>query len=235
MKLITLGGIMFKKSWSWIIATGMVTLLASFTSNGQINERFAAAQQDNARALRQYEWKSRTEILKGGDSKKTQVMAMRYDATGQLQKTIISSTPEPDLPSFGLRGHSAQKKKKEFLEKVEQLSALAKAYSSLPPDAMQRFVTTATFTPDERNLIRIEGHNVVQTGDAMAIFVDGVSRKQRRIEIRSYLEDKPITIVSEFKDLSANGPTYVSNSRVSYDGNSIVLITENFDYVRRQQ
>ena len=218
-----------------MIATGFVTLLAAFTSNAQMNERFAEAQQENARALRQYEWKSRTEILKDGDSKKTQVMGMRYDASGQLQKTIISSTPEPDLPSFGLRGHIARKKKKEFQEKVEQLSALAKAYSSLPPDAMQRFVTTATFTPDDRNLIRIEGHNVAQTGDVMVIFLDRVSRKQKRIEIRSYLEDKPITIVSEFKNLEPNGPTYMSNSRVNYDGNSIVLITENFDYVRHQQ
>jgi len=219
---------------SWMIGAGIVALLASFTGNAQINQRFAEAQQQNARALRQYKWKSRTEILKDGDSKKTQVTAMRYDATGQLQKTIISSTPEPDLPSFGLRGHIAQKKKKEFLEKIEQLTALAKTYGNLPPDAMQRFVTAATFTPDERNLIRMEGHNVVQTGDAMVIFIDGVSRKQRRIEIHSYLEDKPITIVSEFKDLPANGPTYVSNSRVSYDGNSIVLITENFDYVLRK-
>jgi hypothetical protein len=213
-----------------IIAAAVVMSLVSIPSNAQMNQRLIEAQKENARALRQFEWKSRSEILKDGESKKTQVEQVRYDANGELEKTIIASSPEPDLPSHGLRGHIAKKKKKEFLEKVEKLTALAKTYSNLPPEVMQRFMATATFTSGNQNLIRIEGRNVMQAGDSMVIFVDGVLRKQRRIEINSALDDKPVSIVSEFRDLGPNGPTYMARSDVTYNRGDVVLITENFDH-----
>lgn len=212
-----------------------IVAIATVTANAQMNQRFAEAQKENAKALSQFEWKSRTEILKGGESKKTQVVAVRFGANGELEKTTISSTPEPDLPSFGLRGMIAKKKKKEFLEKVQTLGDLARAYSNLPPDVMQRFMTTATFSSGQQNLIRIEGRGVLQSGDSMVVYLDVASRKQRRIEINTQLEEKPVTIVSDFQDLGPTGPTYLARSQVNYDGDSVVLITENFDYRRLQQ
>ena len=218
-----------------IIASAAVVMSLASISNGQMNQRLIEAQKENARALRQYEWKSRSEILKDGESKKAQVAQVRYDPNGELEKTIIASSPEPDLPSHGLRGFIAKKKKKEFLEKVEKLSALAKAYSNLPPEVMQRFLTTASFTSGQQNLIRIEGRDVMQAGDSMVVFVDAMTRKQRRIEINSVLDDKPVTVISEFRDLGPTGPTYMEKSQVTYNRGDVVLITENFDHTTIQR
>jgi hypothetical protein len=212
-------------------------LLAAIAINAQMDRQFARAQQENAQALKKYEWRSRTEVRKDGETKKIQLALMRYDSQGNIQKTVISSTPEPDLPKFGLRKAIGQKKLQDFKDKLEALGGLARSYSELTPDRMQRFMTTAAITPEltaQHKLIRIEGRDVLQPGDSMTVFLDAVSRKQRRVEIQTSLEQKPVRIVSEFQDLP-QGPTYTARSEVSYDGNSIVIVTENFDYARAQR
>jgi len=208
-------------------------LFAAIAINAQIDSRTARPQPDNAPALRQYEWKSRTEIRKDGETKRVEVAAMRYDENGQLQKTMIGSTPEPDLPKFGLRHRIAKNKLEDFRKKIASLAALAKSYADLPPDRKQQFMAMASITPEEK-LLRIEGRNVLQTGDLMTIFLDAVSRKQRRIEIQTTFDQKPVRIVSEFADLP-EGPSYMTRSQLSYDGNAISIITENFDHTRLQR
>lgn len=213
-------------------------LLAAVAISGQMDRQFVQAQQQNALALKQHEWRSRTEIQKDGETKKVQLALMRYDHHGNLQKTVISSTPEPDLPKFGLRKVVAQKKLHEFRDKVEALGALARSYSELPPDRMQRYLATSTITPElttQHRLVRIEGRDVLQAGDSMTVFIDAVSRKQRRVEIQTTLDQKPVRIVSEFQDLAQVGPTYMARSQVNYDGSSVVIVTENFDYARVQR
>jgi len=91
-------------------------------------------------------------------------------------------------------------------------------------------MTTAAIRPEEK-LLRIEGRDVLQAGDLMTIFFDAVSRKQRRIEIQTTFEQRPVRIVSEFSDLP-EGPTYMARSQVSFNGNEIGIITENFDHTR---
>lgn len=213
-----------------------IVWLGPFAITAQVDQRFAQAQQENALALRKYEWKSRTEIQKDGDTKNIQLALMRYDTNGNLQKTPISSTQE-DLPTRGLRGLIAKKKKKEFQDNVEKVGALAKSYSTLPPDRMQRFMSTATLTPEmtrQQKLVRAEGRDVLQSGDSMTVWIDAVSRKQRRVEIQTLMDNKPVRIVSEFQDIPQAGPTYMARSQVNYDGTSLVIITENFDYRRAQ-
>lgn len=212
-------------------------LLATLAINAQIDKQFARAQQENAAALRNYEWKSRMEVQKDGETKKVQLALKRYDSNGAVQTTVVSSTPEPDLPKFGLRKVVAQKKVREFKDKLEALGALARSYSDLPPGRMQQFMTTASITPDltaTQKLIRIEGRDVLQPGDSMTVFLDAVSRKQRRVEIQASLDQKMARIVSEFQDLP-QGPTFMARSQVSYDGTSIVIVTDNFDYARVQR
>ena len=208
-------------------------LFAAVAINAQIGDRTARTQPDNAPGLTQYEWKTRTEIRKDGETKRVEVASMRYDANGQLHKTIISSTPEPDLPKFGLRHRIAKNKLEDFREKIAALGALAQSYAELPADRKQRFMTTAAVKPEEK-LLRLEGRDVLQSGDAMTIFIDPVSRKQKRVEIQTTLDQKPVRIVSEFADLPG-GPTYMARTEVAYDGNSIGISTQNFDYTRAQR
>ena len=213
-------------------------LLVAIAISAQMDRHFAQARQHNALALKKYEWKSRTEIQKDGETKKVQVALVRYNSDGTLQKTVISSTPEPDLPKFGLRKAIAKKKLGEFQDRLAELEALSRSYSELPPDRMQSFMANALVTPEltaQQKLIRISGNNVLQPGDSMTVFLDPMSRKQRRVEIQTSLDQKPVRIVSDFQELPQGGPTYMARSQMNYDGNSVVIVADNFDYARLER
>src|SRR5262249_38213094 len=143
-------------------------LSAIFTD---LEQQFAQAQRRNAEELRQYTWKSRTELRKGGETKSVQLALMRYDIYGALQKTPIGGTAQPQLPSRGLRGRVAQKKKDDVIETLTELEQLARSYSELPPPVMQRFMATAFVTPEVRpqqQLIQARGKDVLQPGDSVS-------------------------------------------------------------------
>ena len=115
---------------------------------------------------------------------------------------------------------------------IEALQKLAKSYGELPPAKMQQFMTSAKArleTNSPQPLLRLEAGNVLQPGDSMIVWVDASTRRQRRIEINSSFDAKPVRIVTEFKDLPG-GPTYMARSVLDYPGEELTLTIENFDY-----
>lgn len=217
------------------VGLGALLSLSALPAQAQTNRKPAEAAAANALALRQYEWKMRTELQRKGETKNVQVASVRFDSNGQKQTTVISKTPDPDLPKFGLRKAIAEKKFAEFKETVRRLGDLARAYAELSPEQMQRFMATASLTPEvttEGTLIRAEGRNVLHAGDSMTVWTDAVSRRQRRVQIQTVFNEKPVVIVSEFQDLPQGGPTFMAASRLNYDNGALVIITENFEHQR---
>ena len=199
----------------------------------------AHAQQDamkqNALALRQYTWKSQTQIRKEGEVRATKLYSGRYAAGGTVVQLLLEEE-SAKLPKFGIRGVVAKKKKEEAQKLIEALQALAKSYGELPPAKMQEFMKSARAsleTNAPQPLLRLESGNVLQPGDSMIVWVDANTRRQRRIEINTSLDTKPVRIVTEFTDLP-HGPTYMSRSVVNYPHEELTLTVENFDYEHLQ-
>lgn len=218
-----------------IIAIAIMLCTWSNTQ-GQQDQKFAQAMKQNAQALRQYTWKSRTQVRKDGDVKSTKLFMARYAADGTPVQVLLEED-SAKLPKFGLRGMIAKKKKAEAAELIEALQKLAKSYGELPPAKMQEFMSKATVTLDQNTaqpMLRLEATDVLQPNDSMIIWLDANTRRQRRIEINSSYDSKPVRIMSEFKDLPA-GPTYMARSVVDYPREELTLTVENFDYQRDSQ
>jgi hypothetical protein len=208
-----------------------IMLCAGSLAHGQQDQKFAAAQKQNAQALRQYTWKSRSEVRKDGDVKSTKLFLTRYAPDG-TQVQVLLEEDSARLPKFGLRGMIARKKKEEAAQLIEALQRLAKSYGELPPAKMQEFMGRATATLETNTpqpLLRLEANDVLQPNDSMTVWVDANTRRQRRIEINSSYDAKPVRIVSEFKDLPG-GPTYMARSVVDYPREELTLTVENFDH-----
>jgi hypothetical protein len=206
-------------------------VVAQAQDPAHLKEMFARSQQQNAQALRQYAWKSRNEVRKNGESKSTQIFLMQYDANGNLQKSQIGGS-QASMPKGPFIGRIAQKKKEELIELVNELRGQVQAYSQLPPEKMQVFMASATIIAKlDQGFVQIQGGNILMRGDSMNIWIDARTRKQRRIEITTYLENHPVKAVIDFGDLPA-GPTYMARTVVDYAKESLQLITENFDYQR---
>ncbi len=203
----------------------------------QLKEMFARSQHQNAQALKQYAWKSRNEVRKNGESKSTQLFLMRYDAAGNLQKSQIGGSAPPAMPKGPIIGRIAEKKKEEFIELINTLREQVKAYSQLPPEKMKAFLASATINAKlDQGIVQIQSQNILksgQQGDSMSIWLDAKTRKQRRVEISTFLEKNPVKAVIEFSDLPA-GPTYMARTVVNYPKDALQLVTENFDYERER-
>jgi hypothetical protein len=211
---------------------GLAIMLSSWTmAQGQQDQKFAQAMKQNALALRQYSWKSQTQIRKDGEVKGTKVYMNRYAPDGTVVQLLLEES-SAKLPKFGIRGLVAKKRKEEAMELIDALQRFARSYGELPPAKMQEFMTRATATLEtttSQPLLRLEAGNVLQSGDSMVVWLDANTRRQRRIEINSTFDSKPVRIVTEFKDI-ANGPTYMARSVLDYPHEELTLTMENFEY-----
>ncbi|HSB09794.1 MAG TPA: hypothetical protein VLM38_09950 [Blastocatellia bacterium] len=224
-------GMTLKIGAAWImmlILLGAVVVQAQ--DPAQLKEMFARSQQQNAEALKQYTWKSRYEVKKNGESKATKLYLMRYDAYGNIQQNQIGGSAPPDMPKGPLMRRIAEKKKEDFVELMNDLREQVKAYSHLSPEKMQAFLANATITAKvDQSIVQIKGGSILQPGDSMTIWLDVKTRRQRRVEIGTFLEKNAARAVIEFRDLPG-GPTYMARTVVDYPKDSLQLITENFDY-----
>jgi hypothetical protein len=227
-----------------VFRTLALLLLSSLASVAALagapqHQEFMKAQRANAAALREYTWKSRTELSLKGETRNVRLEQVRYDLDGRLQKTQIGGGGQPQDPGSGrarsggpLRQRVIAKKQEEFRDLMNDLAALAESYAHLPPDRLQAFATHATFTKGqgiETGSVRIDGRSVLRAGDEMVVWIDPVSAMTRRVEIRTTLESKPVHLVADYRSLE-NGLTYQARSVLRYPDLQLNLTVENFDY-----
>lgn len=210
---------------------------------GQQKEQFAQAQKENSAALKQYTWKSRTEIKMKGESKNVKLEQVRYDLDGKQQKTPIGEPPQQQAQQEtgrrgGRRGRGRVKekiienKKEEFAELMKSLGQLVGSYAHMPPDKMQAFAQNATVAQGQGasgDQVLIQGSNALVAGDTMSIWIDPASYGMRRIEIHTSFDGKPVHFTGEFKALT-DGPTYPARLRLEYPDKEVELTVENYDY-----
>jgi len=200
--------------------------------------QFAQAQKDNAAKLKEYTWKSRTELKLKGESKKITLEQVRYDMDGQLQKTPIGGAPEAQQQqqqqSSGGRsgGRLKQKiieqKKEEFADTMKGLVQLASSYASVKPEKWQQFMQTATKS-QENGVVKISGKGVQLPDDSVAICVNPQNWMLQRVEIQTIYDKNPVSIKLEYKSIQ-DGPTYPGRTSLSYPAKQIELTVDNYDH-----
>lgn len=218
-----------------------VIMLAAVVGGAAQPREFAESQRANQAALRQYSWKSRTELKIDGESRQVRLEQVRYDIDGQLQKTVIGGSQPaaddtnsaPPGPIGGLKKRIVTKKKEAFRDMLAELAAIADAYAHMPPDRMKAFAARATMTPaqgPDGGLVRVQGIDVLTIGDQMTVWVEPSASAMRRVEIAASYEGRPVRIAADYRAL-ANGTTYQARSTLRYPEKSVELIVETFDYV----
>ena len=208
----------------------------------QQKEQFAKAQKENSAVLKQYTWKSRTEIKMKGESKSVTVEQVRYDLDGKQQKTPIGEPPQQEAQQeSGRRGRRGggrvknkviENKKEEFAELMKSLAQLVGSYAHMPPDKMQAFAQNATVAQGQGqsgNEVLIQGSNAMVPGDTMSVWIDPASFGMRRLEIHTSFEDKPVHFTGEFEAVK-DGPTYPAQLTLEYPDKEVELTVENHDY-----
>jgi len=189
----------------------------------------------NVQMLRNYSWKMRTELKMGGESKVTSLFQIRFDVSGQMQKTLISAPPEPKK-ARGIKGKKIKQKQEEMKALVEALSKTAMAYILPKPDQFQRFLQTANTWQGQGGTggsMRVEGKSFAKPGDHVNLYVNSTTKDFQKMSETTDLEGNPVQIQADYRSMQ-NGPTYLAKMTLDYPEAGVQLIVENFDYMRQQ-
>lgn len=217
--------------WLAIALVSAAPALALAQGASEIGQRM----RENAEALKDYSWKMRTEMKLEGESRVVNLQQLRFDISGELQKTQLGAPPQPKSAK-GIRGRKMKQKQAEIQKLMKGLSETAMAYLHANPQQLNAFLSKANVWQGQRGgaggATRIEGSGLVKPGDSVNIYVDSATKMVQKLEAESEYEGKPVLIQADYRTMQ-NGPTYVAKATVNYPEAQMELIVENFDYMRQ--
>ena len=117
-------------------------------------QQFGQSAKANAAALRMYSWQMRVEVTLKGDTKPAKLFAMRFDASGVIQKTPLNPAP-PAAADRGLKGKIKEKKIAEFKEWAGDLVDLCKGYLVPSPALLQAFFAKVLTAPAPGGFVQL--------------------------------------------------------------------------------
>ncbi len=127
-----------------------------------------------------------------------------------------------------------RKVEKKIAETREHLDALIGEYTEIGVERMQSVFADARVTAGGPGaLTLIQARDVIRRGDSLKIMVDAETLVPRRFELLTSLEGEPVQLRTEFSELDG-GPSYPARVTVDTEikEKKLVVITENFDFVR---
>lgn len=209
------------------------------SSAAQVNpQQVAATIKANAQALKAFSYQQRLQLQLKGETKKVTLNQITYDMNGNLQKTQLSEQPQGDAqPSGGrIKRRVVAKKTGEFKNMMEDISALVKSYTEVPPERLQASLKQATISAgggDLAGAVQIVMHNVNQNGDSMTIWIDQTTMLFRRVVIATTYEGNPVTTTANYNTLQS-GQVYLAQAILNYPKKALVVQIDNSNYQRNQ-
>src|SRR5258705_301983 len=205
---------------------------------GMNPQQVAGAIKANAQALKAFSYQQRMQLQLKGETKKVTLSQMTYDMNGNPQKTLLSEQPPADAqPSGGrLKQRVVAKKTGEFKDMMQEIAALVKSYTELPPEQLQASLKQATFSPGEGDMagaVQIQMHNVNQQGDSLTIWIDRTAMLFRRAVIATTYEGNPVTTIANYSMLPS-GQVYMDQAVLTYPKKEVVVEIDNLNYQRSQ-
>jgi hypothetical protein len=200
--------------------------------------KVAATIKANAQALKAFTYQQRMQLQLKGETKKVTLTQMSYDMYGNQQKTLLSEQPPADSqPSGGrLKQRVVAKKTGEFKDMMQEIAALVKSYTELPPEQLQAALKQGSFSPGEGDMagaVQIQMRNVIQPGDSLTIWIDRTAMLYRRAVIATTYEGNPVTTIANYAMLPS-GQVYMAQAILNYPKKQVVVEIDNQNYQRSQ-
>ncbi len=196
----------------------------------QLVQRISAARGQNMQAIKAFTWNQRTEVRKDGEITSTRLELVRYDARGQLQRTVLSETKPKEKKRIA--GRIQAKKMAEAQAWGESVKALLMRYSLADPESLAGFLGKAAYGLNQSaDISELNARNVIQQGDRMAVQVNKESHQILGAEVFTSFEMDPVYLQMTH-DVLPEGPSYVRQMTLTAESKGLQLLVENFNYNR---
>jgi hypothetical protein len=210
----------------------------AFAQNPQLEEKLAALKQNqaaNKQKLAQYTWTETETISIKGNVKDTKVYQVQM-VNGQQQKTEVSNQQAQQGGREGrLKEHVVEKKKGEYEEYGQQISALAKQYTTPDPDRLMQAKQAGNITLQPGGgTVALIIKNYVKPGDTVTLTIDPQSKQLQNIRVASFLSDPKdaVTISAEFAQLP-DGTNHVASTLINGVSKQLTVNDVNSNYQMR--
>lgn len=218
----------------------MLIAAASFAvaQNPQLEEKLTAiktAQEQNKQKLAQYTWTETETISIKGDVKDTKTYQVQM-VNGQQQKTLINDQKAQQGGREGrLKEHVIEKKTEEYEQYGQQISALAKQYTTPDPDRLMQAKQEGNLSlqPGAGTLALVI-KSFVKPNDQVTLTISEQTHSPQSVRVQSYLNDPSdaVTISAEFAQLP-NGTNHVQSTLINGESKQLTVNEQNSNYQMR--
>lgn len=226
-----------------IVPVVVLTATFAFGQDAQVQERLAdlkAASAKNNQVLAQYSWQEQDTISIKGDVKKQMLYRVQLGPDGKPQKTQISESPETQSADTGggrrggrLKQHVVEKKKEDFKEYAQKVTALAHTYAHPDPQKLQEAASKGSVSlrpggPNEASLVI---NSLLKPNDSVILVLDRATKALNSVQVPSYLDspDDAVKMTVTFGRLP-DGTNHVANVSINGISKQLTVAVQNSNY-----
>jgi hypothetical protein len=222
-----------------LLLFGVLFIRPVFAQNPELKQHVAELKESmakNKQAFAQYAWAEQVTISLKGEQKKQQHFQVRLGPDGKSQKTSLDPPADPPAESGGrLKKHVVEKKKEEYKDYAEQMTALAQQY--VPPDkdmlenAYQQGNVSIGPAAGAANELQLVIKNYLKPQDSLTLVFDKAQKAILRIQIASYMDDAKdaMNLTVQFNRLP-DGTNHVSNLVIDGVSKQLKVAIDNSNY-----
>ncbi len=220
------------------ISAGMLAITPAAAQSTQMVDKLMAiktAQDANKAKLAQYTWTETETISIKGDVKDTKTYQVQM-VNGKAQKTLVNNQQASSGGREGrVKERVVDKKKAEFQEYGQSISALAKQYTTPNSQALMaaKQAGNISLVPGS-GTVSLVIKNYVKQGDSMTMTVSEQTHSPVSVQVNSYLNDPSdaVTINAQFAKLP-DGTNHVASTLINGVSKQLTVNDQNSNYQKQ--
>jgi len=221
------------------LTAGVLAATTAMAQSQQMTDKLIAiktAQDANKAKLAQYTWTELETISIKGDVKDTKTYQVSM-VNGKAQKTLVND--QKASSGGGREGRVKErvvdKKKAEFQEYGQSISALAKQYTTPNPEALMaaKQAGNISLVPGS-GTVSLVIKNYVKQGDSVTMNISEQTHSPQSIQVNSYLDDPKdaVTISAQFAKLP-DGTNHVATTTINGVSKQLTVTDQNSNYQKQ--
>jgi len=217
------------------ISAGVFAITPVAAQNQQLLDKLMAiktAQDANKAKLAQYTWTETETISIKGDVKDTKTYQVQM-VNGKPQKTEISNQAAQSGGREGrVKQRVVEKKKEEYQEYGQSISALAKQYTTPNSEALMQAKQAGNISiRPGSGTVSLVIKNYVKQGDSVTMTVSEQTHSPVSVKVNSYLNDPSdaVNISAQFAQLP-DGTNHVAMATINGVSKQLTVAEKNSNY-----
>jgi len=216
------------------ITTALLTTAPAAAQDQQMVDKLMAikqAQDTNKQKLAQYTWQETETIAIKGSTKDTKVYQVQM-VNGQQQKTLLNNQSAGSSGGGRLKERAVQHETQEFEEYGQQISALAKQYTTPNPEALMQAKQAGNISIQPGNgTVSLVIKNYIKQGDSVTMTISEQTHSPVAVNVSSYLNDpkNAVKISAQFSQLP-DGTNYAATTMIDGVSKHLTVNEQNSNY-----